>query len=655
MFCNVIVTRPFNQVFTYKLKKGHVVKEGSIVIVPFGKSKKQIGMVESFSTNINFNINYKIKLVEKVFDSISLSKDIIKFIYWISDYTLSPKGLILKLFLINEKILDFSDIEKKKNLFLPNKVILNNEQKKAVTLINKLLFKPNVPLVLEGVTGSGKTEVFFEAIEKIIRKKQQALIMVPEISLTPQLETRFLKRFGFSPYVWHSKISEKRRKEIWHKCYLGKTIIIIGARSSLFLPFKNLGVIVVDEEHDASYKQEDNIRYQARDLAIVRAKIDKALIILSSATPSLETQNNINKNKYKHVYLTSQYSGIKLPPIELIDLQNNKLEKNKWISNKIYEELKNCLIKKEQALLFLNRRGYSPLSLCVKCGHRYQCEQCTFWLVMHHGKKRLLCHHCGSIYPIDPNCPKCLTKDSIKLIGPGVERLEEELKLLFPKKLIGLMSSDNANTPNKIKKIIADFENKKIDILVATQIMAKGYDFPNLSFVGVIDADTGLLGGDMRAIERTYNLLQQVSGRAGRSNQQGKVFIQTYYPRQPVIQSLQKRDRKKFVEQSLKDRENFLLPPFGFMTSLILSGSSKVKTEMYGKKIIQTSKTPENLSILGPVEAPIFLLRGKYRFRILIKGNNRKILNKFTKFILKKTPPPSTIKLVIDVDPYSFM
>ena len=655
MFCNVIITRPFDHAFTYKLKKDQIVKVGSIVNVPFGKTKYQIGMVESVSKNITLNNDYQIKEVERVFNSIELNKNIIKFIYWISDYTLSPIGLVVKLFLINEKIIDFIFIQKKENIFSPDKVVLNSDQKNSAVVIKKLLYKPTQPIVLEGVTGSGKTEVFFEAVEDVIKQKKQALIMVPEISLTPQLETRFLKRFGFLPNVWHSKITEKNRKEIWHQCYLGEPIIVIGARSSLFLPFKKLHLIIVDEEHDASYKQEDNIRYQGRDLAIVRGQIDKALVILSSATPSLETQNNINKKKYKHVFLASQFSGIQLPPIELIDLKQNKLEKDKWISRKIYDELKICLIKKEQALLFLNRRGYSPLSLCVECGHRYQCEQCTSWLVMHNGKRRLLCHHCGSIYPIEPNCPKCLTEDSIKLIGPGVERLQEELKLLFPEKLIGIMSSDNANTPNKIKKIINDFENKKIDILVATQIMAKGYDFPNLSFVGVIDADTGLLGGDMRAIERTYNLLQQVSGRAGRSKQQGKVLIQTYYPDQPVIKSLQKRDRKKFVEESLKDREDFLIPPFGFMTSLILSGSSRAKTEMYGKKIIQTSKMPENITILGPVEAPIFLLRGQYRFRILIKGSNRKILNRFTRYLLKNCPVPPSIKLVVDVDPYSFM
>ena len=500
MFCNVIVTRPFNQVFTYQLNKDQKAKEGSVVIVPFGKSSKQIGLIDSIFKNKKINYDYKIKEVEKVFDSIILNKNIIQFIFWISNYTLSPVGLVLKLFLINEKILDFSIDKKKENLLLPDAVKLNDQQQNAVTIIKNSFNKPSLPIVLEGVTGSGKTEVFFEAIEIIIKKKQQALIMVPEISLTPQIEKRFLKRFGFLPNIWHSKISDKIRKDIWHRSYLGEPIIVIGARSSLFLPFKKLDLIVVDEEHDSSYKQEDNIRYQARDLAIVRAKIDKSLIILSSATPSLETQNNINKKKYNHVYLPSQFSGIKLPPIELIDLKESKLEKDKWISKKIYEELFRCLEKKEQGLLFLNRRGYSPLSLCIECGYRYQCKQCTSWLVMHKGKKRLLCHHCGSIYPVTPNCPKCLKEDSIKLVGPGVERLEEELKLLFPKKSIGVMSSDNANTPNKIKKIISDLENKKIDILVATQIMSKGYDFPNLSFVGVIDADTGLLGGDMRAI-----------------------------------------------------------------------------------------------------------------------------------------------------------
>jgi len=655
MYCNIIVTRPFDHTFTYRIKNNQKVKVGSIVIVPFGKKKDQLGMVYELTDQIDNYETFTIKEIGDIYDRITLNKSIIQFIRWVSDYTLAPIGLVLKLFLINEKIISHDFVTKDDNLFNPIPIKLNNDQTKAADRINQFISQSITPIVLEGVTGSGKTEVYFEAVERAIKKQQQALIMLPEISLTPQLEERFHQRFGFLPDVWHSKISDKKRKNIWHHCYNGKSTIVIGARSSLFLPFKNLGLIVVDEEHDASYKQEDNIRYQARDLAVVRAGIEKFPIILSSATPSLETQNNINKKKYNHVFLPSQFSGLALPEIELVDLQKTKLEKDKWISSKIYLELKNCIAKKEQALLFLNRRGYSPLSLCIECGYRHQCEQCTSWLVMHHNKKRLLCHHCGTIYQIQSTCPQCSAEDSIKLIGPGVERLAEELKLLFSNKNIGIMSSDNANTPKKIKKITNDFDSKKIDILVATQIMSKGYHFPNLSFVGIIDADSGLMGGDIRAIERTYNLLQQVSGRAGRSKQMGKVYIQTYFPEQPVIQSLQKRDRKTFVEQLLKDREAFQIPPFGHMTALIISGSSKAKTETYAGNLSRAHKIENNVSIMGPVAAPIFLLRGQYRFRLLIKGNSRKTLNKFTRKIIELCPPPSSIQLLVDVDPYSFV
>jgi len=655
MYCNIIVTRPFDQTFTYRIKSNQKVKVGSIVSIPFGKKKNQLGMVYELTNQIDNYETFAIKEIGNIFDRITFNKNIIQFIKWIGDYTLAPIGLVLKLFLINEKIISHNYSPKDEYLFNPNPVKLNNDQTKVADTINKFISKSTTPIVLEGVTGSGKTEVYFEAVERAIKKQQQILIMLPEISLTPQLEERFHQRFGFLPEVWHSKISDKKRKNIWHHCHQGKPTIVIGARSSLFLPFNNLGLIVVDEEHDASYKQEDNIRYQARDLAIVRAGIEKFSIILSSATPSLETQNNINKKKYTHVFLPSQFSGLALPEIKLVNLQKIKLEKDKWISSKIYLELKNCIAKKEQALLFLNRRGYSPLSLCIECGYRHQCQQCTTWLVMHHNKKRLLCHHCGTIYQIQSACPQCFVKDSIKFIGPGVERLAEELKFLFPNKSVGIMSSDNANTPKKIKKIIDDFENKKIDILVATQIMSKGYHFPNLSFVGIIDADSGLMGGDIRAIERTYNLLQQVSGRAGRSKQIGKVYIQTYFPDQPAIQSLQKRDRKNFVEQSLKDRKEFQIPPFGHMTALIISGSSKAKTETYAGNLSRAHKIENNLSILGPVAAPIFLLRGQYRFRLLIKGNSRKILNKFTRKIIQLCPPPPSVKLLVDVDPYTFV
>ena len=455
--------------------------------------------------------------------------------------------------------------------------------------------------------------------------------------------------------IWHSKITPKRRKEIWHKCYVGEPIVVIGARSSLFLPFSNLGLTIIDEEHDSSYKQEDNIRYQARDLAVVKANFEKNKLILASATPSLETINNINQKKYHHVFLSKQYSGLPLPQISLVDLSKNKLEKNQWISNLLKNEIEKCLFNKEQALIFLNRRGYSPLSLCVECGYRHQCSQCSSWLVMHQQKKRLLCHQCGSIEEMSFNCPKCLAKDSIKFIGPGVERIAEELTQSFPDKVISVMSSDLINSPKKIKELIDKFSNKEIDIIVATQIMAKGYDFPNLSLVGVIDADAGLFGGDMRAIEKTYNMLQQVSGRAGRSQQTGNVIIQTYYPEQPIIQSLQQRDRTSFIQQALLEREQFNIPPFGFMTSIIISGSSKANVEKISQQLVYFRKYSEEFSVLGPVEAPINLLKGQFRYRILLKGKSRKNLNIFTKKMVSSVKIPSAVRVVIDVDPYTFM
>ena len=649
MYCNVIVNRPFNQVFTYDLGE-YRLKIGQIVQVPFGRSI-ELGMV--IETNV-LKPEYKIKKIYKVFPII-LSKTSIEFIYWINEYTLAPIGLILKLFIINEKIIDFKTSLKSNSSIKIQNVKLNKEQLIAKKNINKFIKTSSKPIVLEGVTGSGKTEVYFDIIAKYIIKKKQILIMLPEISLTPQLETRFIEKFGIKVDVWHSKISDIKRKEIWHRAYNGESIIVIGARSSLFIPFSNLGLIIVDEEHDHSYKQEDNLRYQARDLAVVRAKLQKCCVILSSATPSLETQNNINKKKYHHVFLSKQFSGLPLPSIELIDLNINKPEKNNWISYKIINELKECVNKKEQALIFLNRRGYSPLSLCEKCGYRFECKQCSSWLVMHQKKNRLLCHHCGNINDIQNNCPKCFSSNSIKFVGPGVERIAEEVSKHFSDKKILIMSSDNANTPNKVKKIIYEFTNKKIDILVATQIMAKGYDFPNLSFVGVIDADAGLFGGDMRAVEKTFNLLQQVSGRAGRSKQAGKVMIQTYYPDQPVIKAIKKRDRKSFVTEALKQRQIFKIPPYGFMTSIIISGASKSLVKNYALKLIQIPKIDRSIELLGPVEATIFLLRGKYRYRILLKGNNRKNLNIFNKKMLNFVDKPSSVKVVVDVDPYSFM
>ena len=650
MYYNIIIARPFDKVFTYKLDD-QSLEIGQIVIVPFGKTK-EVGMVMAMDVK---KPDYNIKKIESVIGGIQFNEINIKFLKWVSDYTLAPIGSVLKLFTINKDIMNYQ--RDANDLPKPSfkSTILNDVQDKAKVDILKIQEHSYKPIVLEGVTGSGKTEVYFDLIEREINESKQILIMVPEISLTPQLENRFKERFGIEISVWHSKISPKRRKEIWHKCYEGEPLVVIGARSSLFLPFKNLGLTVIDEEHDSSYKQEDNIRYQARDLAVVKANYEKSKLILTSATPSLETINNINNKKYHHVFLSKQYSGLPLPQISLVNLSKHKLEKNQWISSILKSEIENCLSNKEQALIFLNRRGYSPLSLCVECGYRHQCAQCSSWLVMHQQKKRLLCHQCGSIEEISFDCPKCSAKDSIKFIGPGVERIAEELTQSFPNKAVNVMSSDLINSPKKIKELIDKFSNKKIDIIVATQIMAKGYDFPNLSLVGVIDADAGLFGGDMRAIEKTYNMLQQVSGRAGRSQQKGKVIIQTYYPEQPIIQSLQKRDRTSFIQQALMEREQFKIPPFGFMTSIIISGSSKGNVEKVSQQLVYFRKYSEECNVLGPVEAPINLLKGQFRYRILLKGKSRKNLNIFTKKMMNSVKIPSAVKVIIDVDPYTFM
>ena len=650
MLYDVIVTRPFDKVFTYS-SKNKELKVGQVVLVPFGK-KMETGII--WNKNIE-KPQHEIKEISKIIDYIILKNTTIEFIKWISNYTLAPLGLVLKLFLINSDIVEFSLGSLSKDKLNAFAITLNKEQENAKLEIIQSISKSNKPILLEGVTGSGKTEVYFEIIEKFLKEKKQVLIMVPEISLTPQLETRFKKRFGIDVLLWHSKISKKNRQKIWHQCFNGDQAIVIGARSSLFLPFSNLGLIVVDEEHDSSYKQEDNIRYQARDLAIVRAKIESNFVLLASATPSLETINNVKINKYNHVFLSKQYSGTPLPEISLINLTKDKLEKNKWISKSITEEISKCLDNNEQALIFLNRRGYSPLALCNSCGFRYECEQCSSWMVMHQNKKIFLCHQCGTIKKINLNCPKCEEKDSIKFIGPGVERVAEELTLSFPEKNISIMSSDNVNTPNKIKKFIDDINSKKIDIIVATQIMAKGYDFPNLSLVGIVDADAGLFGGDPRAIEKTFNLLQQVGGRAGRGKKLGKVLLQTYFPDQQIIKSIQLREREKFLERALEERRNFNIPPFGFMTAIIISSHTKSLASKSASQIVQLSKIDENIKVLGPVEAPISLLRGQYRYRILIKGNNRKNLNKLTKIIVGKVKLPSSVKLIIDVDPYTFM
>ena len=657
MYCKVIVPVPVEKDFIYKCPENVNIKVGSVVLIPFGNKAEKIGLVFEIVQDHKVTIELrKIKKIIRSLDNIVLKKSLVKFISWVSNYNLYSKGMIFKMIIPNKKIIDFS---KKNNLEYLNikssKIILNSEQKTAFKIIKKFLINKPKTILLEGVTGSGKTEVFFKSIDFILKSDLQVLILLPEISLTPQIEKRFIKHFGFHPDIWHSKISESKKRKIWQNCFLGKAKIIIGARSSLFLPYKNLGLIIVDEEHDNSYKQEDGVRYHARDMAIVRSSIESIPIILSSATPSIETYNNAIKKKYEHVFLSKQYSGYELPRITLIDLNKNKLKNNKWISDQIIEKINLSLKNKEQSLLFLNRRGYSPLILCGECGYKYKCDNCSSWLVLHNKKNILLCHHCGFSKSIKKVCIKCKSDNSLKYIGPGIERVAEEIKNKFPKAKIETMSSDSLNTTKKINIMINRIEEKKIDILVGTQIIAKGYHFPNLSFVGVIDADAGLRGGDLRASENTFNLLQQVGGRAGRTKSIGEVYIQTYFNENKIIKSLQKRDREFFLKETLNERKKFNLPPFGSLVALIFSGSNQITISNFIKNVINNLPKDKNIIVLGPIEAPIFLLRGKYRFRLLLKGQNKRDLNNYVSKLLTKSIQNNQVMITVDVDPYSFM
>ncbi len=510
--------------------------------------------------------------------------------------------------------------------------------------------------VLDGVTGSGKTEVYFSAIEEILKQDgTQVLIMLPEIALTTQITSRFKKRFGFNPVEWHSGMSPKQKEKSWSDLAIGNARLVIGARSALFLPYNNLKLIVVDEEHDQSYKQEEGVIYQARDMAVVRAKIENIPIILASATPSIETIENVRSGKYSHLAIPSRYAGAQMPHSEVVDMRQQKLLRGEWISLPLCKAIQENIERGKQSLLFLNRRGYAPLTLCGNCGYRFQCPSCTSWLVEHKSSGNLLCHHCGHSQKLSKQCPECDKEDSLVACGPGVERIAEEVGKKFPTARIGVMTSDSTTSLGTVKDLVEKIENNEIDIIVGTQMIAKGYHFPNLTLVGIIDADIGLAGGDLRASERTYQLLHQVSGRAGREKDKGKVIVQSYIPDNMVIKAILSGQRKNFLEFEAQSRSNSLMPPYSRFAGIIISGRDEQQTSMVARDIVKSAPTNDNIRILGPVPAPMYLLRGRYRQRILIKAPLNINIQSFLRKIISIQKPYSDIKIKVDVDPYSFV
>lgn len=511
--------------------------------------------------------------------------------------------------------------------------------------------------LLDGVTGSGKTEVYLEAAAEALRSapNAQVLVLLPEIALTQAAMSRFNARFGVTPVEWHSAIPQKARRRAWREIAAGRARLIVGARSALFLPYPNLKLIVVDEEHDPSYKQEEGVIYQARDLAVARAKLGECAVILASATPSLETLVNAQAGRYAHVQLPSRHGVAELPDVELIDLKIDAPEKGRWISPKLIKGAAEALLRGEQALFYMNRRGYAPLTLCRVCGHRMKSPETDSWLVEHRYSGRLICHLTGFSIPKPKQCPECQTPDSFTSIGPGVERIEEEVREFFPNARIEIFSSDTTPNGDAVRDLVRRMETNEIDILIGTQIVAKGHNFPNLTFVGVIDADLGLKGGDLRAGERTFQLVSQVAGRAGRHEKKGRALIQTYAPDEPVMQALQAQDRDAFFAAEIAEREDAGMPPYGRLAAVIVSAPNEQLANDAAKAMGEKAPNVEGLDLWGPAPAPLSVIRGMYRRRFLIRANRGVDVSAFLAAWAGRVKLHSAVRVQIDVDPYSFL
>jgi primosomal protein N' (replication factor Y) (superfamily II helicase) len=539
-----------------------------------------------------------------------------------------------------------------------------------VALVEKRAFAATL---LEGVTGSGKTEVYFEAVSAALRAGRQALILLPEIALTSQFLDRFAKRFGVRPAEWHSSAPPRLRGRLWNAVAEGEIRVVAGARSALFLPFRDLGLIVVDEEHEAAYKQEDGVTYHARDMAVVRARIEKATVALASATPSIETRVNAEQGRYGWLRLSGRFGARRLPDLETIDLRREGPPRGRWLAPRLIAAIEQSRARGEQSLLFLNRRGYAPLTLCRACGHRFQCPNCSTWLVEHRFRKVLACHHCGHVETRPDHCPACEEADSLAACGPGVERLAEEAAALFPDVKTLVLSSDFPGGLERLRGELEEAARGAYELLIGTQLVAKGHNFPLLTLVGVVDADVGLSNGDPRAAERTFQLLQQATGRAGRGDRPGRGMVQTWQPEHPVIQALLSGDPERFYQQEIAERERATLPPFGRLASLIVSAADRGAAEAHARALARTAfalpssdrwrvaaiggeRSGDEIVLLGPAEAPIAVLRGRHRFRLLAKAPRSADLQGFLRALIAAAPPERAgVRVAIDIDPQSFM
>jgi len=723
---DVLVPVALDRAYSYRVPENLDLAPGDIVSVPLGARGETTAVVWADNPKPDIRLDNRLKDVEEKLEYPPLRPELRSFVDWVANYTVSSRGMVLRMCLrmgehlgaerertgvklagkppermtsARARVLELladgmvrgkSDAAREagasagvidglidegtlQTIVLPPEPVAEKpdpdftqseftaDQGAAATALKTTIAEGGYTVtLLDGVTGSGKTEVYFEAVADTIRAGRQSLILMPEIALTAQFLDRFAARFGTRPAEWHSELTPRRRARTWKAVAGGDVSVVVGARSALFLPYADLGLIVVDEEHDPAYKQEDGVHYHARDMAVVRGHIAKTPVVLASATPSIETEVNARRGRYRRLSLPERFGGARLPSVEAIDLRRAPPPPGRFISPVLAEAVKTALERKEQALLFLNRRGYAPLTLCRACGFRFSCPNCDAWLVDHRFRKQLVCHHCGFATPHPRECPNCKAVDSYVAVGPGVERLEEEVRALFPEARVLALSSDLVATVERMRKEFADVANGLFDIVIGTQLVAKGHHFPMLNLVGVIDADLGLSNGDPRAAERTFQLLHQVVGRAGRDAGTGHGFLQTHQPEHPVMRALIAQDREAFYSAEIGLREKAHYPPFGRLASIVVSGPDKNDTAGYARALARAAPAADLLDggvrVLGPAEAPLALVRGRHRLRLLIRAPRGFDLAAYLREWLAAAPKKhGSIKLDIDVDPQSFL
>jgi len=715
----VLVPVPARRPYSYAIPDGMHVVPGSVVRVPLG-SRQVAGIVtDDAADEISPE---KLRPLSAVFDCPPIRPELMKFIRFVSSYTLASPGLVARMVLrvpaafepepaveglrfsglvpermtpARARVLELardgmiwsrSDLAhaagispgvidglKVRGIFetlalppapvvsLPAPayapVVLEGGQRKAADMLQDAVSENSFNVfLLDGVTGSGKTEVYFEAVARALEQGHQVLILLPEIALTQQFLDRFHARFGAPPAEWHSGLAPRRRERVWRQTAQGRIRVVAGARSALFLPFRNLGLIIVDEEHDTAYKQEDRVFYNARDMAVARGHIAGIPVILASATPSVESLVNAAQGRYRRVHLPLRFAGAAMPGLKAVDMRKNPPPARCFLSPLLIAAMGKVLQRGEQSLLFLNRRGYAPLTLCRVCGYRFSCPDCSGWLVEHRHCGRLLCHHCGYHRPVPEACPECGTLDHLVACGPGVERIAEEVSENFSDARVLVLSTDTAGGVKQLRFELEAIARGDIDIVIGTQLVAKGHHFPHMTLVGVVDADIGLANGDPRAAERTFQLLSQVTGRAGREHAESCGLIQTYQPDHPVMKAIIANDREAFYAREIEERKPNHLPPFGRLAALIVSGEERPEAENHARALRRAAPAASEITVLGPAEAPLALIRGRYRFRLLVHGHRHVDIQAFVRALLVKAPAPrGSVRVQVDIDPQSFL